>query len=674
MLKGFLKDLPSIDSLEDYTPDLITRIYDINNEVISEFFIERRTLVPLSEIPVDLQNAVISAEDTSFFKHWGIDIYGIFRSVFKNLVHGRKLQGGSTVTMQLARGLFLSRKKTYTRKIREILLSVRLEMNYSKEEILQLYLNQIFLGHDIYGVESAAKGYFNKPLKELNLAECALIAGLIPSPNRFSPYHDLALAYRRKTYVLSRMKQEGFITKSEERKANNIPIYVQKREEILKQAPYFVEWIRQQLEEKYGSNAIYKGGLKVYTTLDLKMQKIAERILEVYLIDFDNKRKEELPEELEKKEVDIAEEELEDLLQKEVQGGVIVLDPKTGQIRVLVGGRDFQESKFNRMIQAKRQPGSAFKPFIYTAAIENGYTPSYVIDDSPVSFYNDGINWKLLSNTTDLSDLEPEIVENIDIDRVWTPQNYNKKFMGPTILRNALIFSKNVCSIKLLDRIRPLTAAYYAERMGITTHIEKTLSMALGTSEVLPIELASAYGVLANRGIKTKPYSIIRVKDMAGNVLEENFPEEEEILTPQNAYIVTHLMSEVCEYGTGRYTRLLRRPRAGKTGTTNEYTDAWFTGFVPNLICCVWVGYDDNMTLGEKKTGGGVASPIWTDFMKAVLADTPVLDFPVPPGITFAKIDTKTGLLALEDSEDTVLEAYIKGTEPTEYSLGNNNK
>ena len=658
----FLADLPSIDYLETYSPSLTTKIYDINNELINELFIEKRTIVPLSDIPVDMQNAVIASEDTSFFRHWGIDSTGIIRSLSENLLHGRTMQGGSTITMQLARGLFLSRKKTYVRKIREALLALKLEINYSKEEILELYLNQIFLGHDIYGVEAAARGYFGKHINELTLPELTMIAGLIPSPNRYSPFNDLNMAFKRRKHVLSRMRKEGFITEKEENEANAVPIRVESREKIRNQASYFLEWIRQQLEENYGSEAIYKGGLEVYTTLDLNMQKIAQQMLEINLNNFDGS-KQEKAEELPEGGL-VAEQK-----PKKVQGGLLAIDPKTGQVRALVGGRDFQESEFDRMRQAKRQPGSAFKPFIYIAAIENVYTPSNILVDSPAAYYNDVINWKLLSNTTNLSDLDPAIVKKLDPEKIWIPHNYDDIYDGSITLRDALVYSKNACAIKLLDKIRPITAAYYAEKMGITTYIEKTLSMALGASEVLPIEITSAYCILANQGIKTKPYSIICVKDADGNILEENLPQEEEVLSPQSCYVLTHLLMEVCKYGTGKYTNLLRRPCAGKTGTTDECTDAWFIGFVPNLVCSVWVGYDDNTTLGDKQTGGVVAAPIWTDFMKAALANTPVLNFPVPNGITFVKIDTKTGLLSLEDNENTALEAYIKGTEPTKYSM-----
>lgn len=663
-LRHYLTELPPIDTLDEYRPSLITGIYDINGEVIDELFVERRALVPLSKIPVDLQNAVIAIEDQRFFKHWGADLHAIARAMLANLKHGQIVEGGSTITQQLAKALFLTREKTIERKIKELLLSIQLEKNYTKEEILQLYLNQIYFGQGAYGVQEAANIYFGKDVQELNLAESAMLAGLPRAPNMYSPFVDIARAYRRRATALHRMVERGFITEEEEKETNNYPLPMEKHRLRESQGSYFVEYLRQILEPKYGSNALFKGGLKIYTTLDLRMQKIAENVLSEKLDEFDEieKRERKKPQETEL-------EGTEEVSKRKVQGAILALDPTTGQIRVMVGGRDFGESQFNRVVQAKRQPGSAFKPFIYTAAIDNGYTVVSPIEDSPVAYYNDGINWRLLSNTTDLSDIDPEIVKNMDPEKVWIPKNYEETFHGRTLVRDALAYSINVCAVKILDRIRPTTAASYAEKMGIQSPLEKTLSLALGSSVVTPLEITSAYGVLANQGIRTKPYAIIRVEDASGNLLEENSPEEEVVLSAQTAYLMTHLLREVAERGTGWYTKNIGRPRAGKTGTTNEFTDSWFIGFVPNLVTSVWVGYDDNQTLGERRSGAVVACPIWTEFMKQTLQDTPIVEFSVPPNIVFAKIDPKTGLLALEDCPDAVLLPFVKGTEPTDYFL-----
>jgi penicillin-binding protein 1A len=664
ILRHYLMELPRIDTLDEYRPNLITEIYDINGEVIDELFVERRALVPLSKIPVDLQNAVIAVEDQRFFKHWGADLHAIARAMLANLKHGQIVEGGSTITQQLAKALFLTREKTIERKIKELLLSMQLEKDYTKEEILQLYLNQVYFGQGAYGVQEASSIYFGKDIEELNLAESALLAGLPRAPNSYSPFVDVARAYRRRATVLHRMVECGFITEDEEKETNYYPLPFEKHQLKISQGSYFVEYVRQILEPKYGTNAIFKGGLKIYTTLDLKMQKIAEKVLAEKLDEFDEVKKREtgMPPQTEL-------EETEKVPERRVQGAIIALDPATGQIRVMVGGRDFEESQFNRAVQAKRQPGSAFKPFIYTAAIDNGYTVMSPIEDSPVAYYNDGINWKLLSNTTDLSDIDPEIVKNINPENIWIPQNYEETFRGRISVRDALAYSINVCAVKILDRIRPTTAASYAKKMGIESPLEKTLSLALGSSVVTPLEITSAFGVLANQGIRTNPYAVIRVEDASGNVLEENFPEEKAVLSSQTAYIMTHLLKEVAERGTGWYTKIIGRPRAGKTGTTNEFTDAWFIGFVPNLVAGVWVGYDDNQTLGQRKSGAVAACPMWTEFMKEALQDTPVLEFSVPPNIVFVKIDPKTGLLALEDCPDAVLLPFVKGTEPADYFL-----
>ncbi len=658
-IKNLLYELPSYEKLEEYQPSLTTIIYDRNGEVIDEFFIEKRRIVPLSEIPVDLQNAIIAIEDNQFFRHWGVNLYRLFRALLVNIQKRRFVQGASTITQQLARSLFLTREKTIKRKIKEALLAIQLERTYTKEEILQLYFNQIYFGNGAYGIQTAAKVYFNKDVKELTLPECALLAGLPRAPGIYSPYKSLFRAYKRRKLVLRRMYNLGFISKEEMENANKSPIILAKeayRERA--NAPYFVEYIRQILEPKYGTNVLFKGGLKIYTSLDLTMQKVAEEVLERHLSRFDEEKKKEMEEE-----------GLTNIGEKEVQGAILVIDPKSGQIRVMVGGRDFKQSQFNRAVQAKRQPGSAFKPFIYTAAIDSGYTVVSLIDDSPVAYYNDGINWKLLSRTTDLSDINPEILQKIDPEKIWIPRNYGEKFGGPTLLRDALIHSKNVCSVKLLEKIRPETAVRYARKMGIVSPLEKTLSLALGASDLTLLEITNAFCVLDNQGIKVKPYAITKVEDNQGNILEENLPIEKEVLSPQTCYIVTHLLQEVCEYGTGWYTRYLGKPRAGKTGTTNDFTDAWFIGFVPNLACGVWVGYDDHSSLGDKKAGGVVAAPIWTEFMKKVLENKPVLDFPVPKNIVFVRVDPKTGLLAFEDSSEAVLEPFLKGTEPKDYFL-----
>lgn len=367
-----------------------------------------------------------------------------------------------------------------------------------------------------------------------------------------------------------------------------------------------------------------------------------------------------------------------------VEGALICLDVKTGGIRAWIGGRNFQSSQFNRVFQAKRQPGSAFKVFVYTAAIENGFTPTSIIDDSPITFYNNGRDWKFLSNTMDFSDVQDKnflndlIQKDTDAIRIrrpnervlWRPQNYSEKFYGLVLLRKALEHSLNICAIKVADKIGPTTVAYYAKQLGITSPLTETLSLALGSSDVTLKEMTSAFGCLANSGIKTTPFSIVKVLDNKGRILEEYSAEEKDVITPQTAYIMTNLLRGVIEHGTGTYAKQLKRPAAGKTGTTNDCADAWFIGYTPQLVCGVWVGYDDHKSLGDKMTGGRIACPIWTDFMRASLRGQPVVDFTSPPNVIFVKIDPKTGLLALGEPKGTYLEAFVNGTEPKEFSFG----
>ncbi|MFH1416622.1 MAG: transglycosylase domain-containing protein [Elusimicrobiota bacterium] len=702
MLLSFSRNLPSTASLIQYRPNLVTKIFDINGILIDELFMERRTLVPLREIPVDLQNAVLAIEDTNFFNHWGMDIMGVIRAFIMNFKAGHVVQGGSTITQQLAKVMFLTPEKSIKRKIKELLLAMHIEREFSKEEILQLYLNQIYFGEGAYGVESASKVYFNKKVRDLNLSECAMLAGLPRAPSAYSPENNIHLAYRRRAIVLRRMSVVGFIDPNEETEANCVPLPIKTYKKEVKPGSYFVEHIRKNLLPEFGMNKLYKGGLQIYTTLDLKMQKIAEETMVTSLEMFDEIKQREVKEEIMKEQrLDSTEGiVLSTAVYTDIQGALVAIDPRTGQIRAMVGGRDFAESEFNRVVQARRQPGSAFKPFIYTAAIDLGLTPATILHDEPRVYYNDGFNWKLLADTTnlqqlnidfsELSELKEEIsesnqstmtiqtaefkeilakAENLEKikEKIWAPQNYYNKFRGEITLRNGIVNSINLATIDLIDRIRPMTALYYARKMGIHSPLPQTLSLALGSGDLAPLELASAYCVFANQGIRTTPYTIIRIEDYAGNTIRENAPQEKQVLSPQTNYMMVNLMQQVCKYGTGWYTKRLKRPHAGKTGTTNDFSDAWFTGYVPNLVVSVWVGYDDHRTLGKKKAGGVVAAPIWTRFMQKALEHTPELDFPVPDNIVFVNFDPDTGKLATALSENAVLQPFIKGTEPQEY-------
>ncbi|OQA90146.1 MAG: Penicillin-binding protein 1A [Elusimicrobia bacterium ADurb.Bin231] len=654
----YLGDIPDPARLSDYTPSLTTKIYDIKGEIIAELFTEKRTMTPFSQIPKNMVNAIVAIEDTRFFKHWGIDPYRIAGAAIANLKSGNRSEGGSTITQQLSKWIFLSPRKTFARKIKEAILSIQLERDYSKEEILTMYLNETYFGSGAYGISTAAKIYFSKDVKDLNLEECALLAGILRAPSNYSPFINPEKAKHRRSIVLSRMQDVGFITETERKKADEAPISTQASRITAKFAPHFIDYIRQTLEKKYGSR-LYQGGLEIYTTLDKKMQIAAESVFEKHLSEFDTIVKSSIP----------------------VEGALICIETKTGGIKALVGGRNFRTSQFNRVLQAKRQPGSAFKIFVYTAAIENGFTPATIIEDTPVTYYNNGTDWELLSGTTDFSDVQDkDFLDEIlrkDAESLtaaekilWQPKNYMNTFNGPVLLRKAFEQSLNISAIKVTEAITPATVAYYAKLMGIESNLTETISLALGSSEVTLKEITSAVGCLANSGIKTNPYAVIKVLDNKGRVLEENFPSEIDVLKPQTAYIMTNLLKGVVQNGTGRNARRLKRPAAGKTGTTNDSADAWFIGYTPQLVCGVWVGYDDRKSLGPKMTGGRVACPVWTDFMLEALKGQPKIDFIPPENIIFAKIDSQTGLLALGRSRNVYLEAFIKGTEPRKFSTG----
>lgn len=656
--KKLIEELPSISNLENYTPSIVTRIFDRNERLISELFVERRVLVPLRDIPVNLQNAFIAIEDNDFYTHWGISTKGIIRAFVKNLVKGRVAQGGSTITQQLSKTIFLTSERTIIRKIKELLLTVQLEKQYTKEEILQLYINQIYFGAGGYGAESASKIYFGKSVRDLNLAEAALIAGLPKAPNYYSPLRNHDRAKTRRAVVLSRMRELGFITPEQEKEANDYPIPTEKFTQEQTSGHYFVEYLRILLEPKYGTNVLHKGGLTIYTTLDIKMQEAAEKALTEALDKFDTQQ--------------LATFEKEGSELKKVQGAIMAIDPKTGAIRVMVGGRDFKETKFNRAVQAKRQAGSSFKPFVYTAAIDTKQmTPATVLEDEQMVYLFDGKNWNLVSRNMSYVEVLAEQMtpeEIIDPMKIWYPVNYGGKYRGKVLVREALARSLNTCAIEVIDKVKPNTVIDYARKMGIKSPLTNTLSLALGSSDVTLQEMVSAFGTFASGGVRTEPYFITKVIDKNGKVLEENLPVEKEILSPQTSFIMTNLLQGVVKKGSGYAARQLGRPCAGKTGTSNDSVDAWFVGYTPQLVAGVWIGYDDRTSLGNKATGGNTACPIWTTFMKEALKDYPVVDFSHPTGgIEWALIDPKTGLLALSKTQNAYLEAFLEGTVPKIY-------
>ena len=635
LMIAFYYDLPPLSELENYRPSLASKIYDQNGELIAQLFVEQRTLVPLSRIPEKLKKTILIIEDDGFYTHLGISPLSILRAFLVNLTHGRVEQGGSTITQQLAKNLFLTPDRTPSRKIREVMLSFKIEYRYTKDEILEMYLNQVNMGSGAYGVETAARTYFGKHVEELSLPECALIAGLPRAPNKYSPYNNIKKAELRRNLILDRLYKKKLITKLELDSAKHTPISVHKIEQ--KNAPYFVEHVRQQLEETYGANVIYKGGLSVYTSLDMKLQDMAQRAVAATLAEAEKKIALEngIPVE------SIYEAEFRKNIP--IQASFIAIDPKTGYIKALVGGRDFSESQFNRATQSKRQPGSSFKPFIYTTAIDNGFTAADIIVDAPMPL-SDG-----------------------NEGQVWKPENYEKKFFGPTTLRKALTLSRNVVTLKLLMKVGASSVASYANKMGIKSPINRNLSLAFGTSEVTLMELVSAYSTFPSFGVKVDPISIIMVKDSMGKILEENQPHVQDVLRPEAAYVMTSMMESVVNEGTATRIRAdgITFNCAGKTGTTDNQSDVWFVGYTSDLVAGGWVGFDDRRSLGRWISSSNTPVPMWAAFMKDVYKDKPPEPFTKPAKIVTVRIDTDSGLLWTNKCKKWFDEVFIAGTEPT---------
>ncbi len=733
-------NLPYIGSLKDYNPPIITEIFDDKGQVITRFSDERRILVPLEEISYHTIKAFIAAEDDKFFQHKGIDFLSIVRAFLKNIKAGRIEQGGSTITQQVTKSLLLKNPaRTYKRKVREALLSLQIEREFSKEEILYLYLNQIYLGHGQYGVEAASQTYFDKNASELSIAESALLAGLAQAPSKDSPIKHFSRAKTRQKYVLERMRAEGFISEKEYDEALATPLHTQPdKDEALEKAAHFIEHIRRIIERKYGRHLLYKGGLKIYTTVDLETQVAAKNavvrgirefdkregfrgpigrvspgdenlftqqmrehlknnsleigtITEAMVVKVDSKKKETLVRfgdqlgllplldmewarmaDVEKAYFETKLEDPAEVLApgdiilvkiiKDLEGSprwilsleqtpqtdaaLICLDTKTGQVKAMVGGVDFSKSQFNRATQARRQPGSAFKPIIYTTALDHGFTPSSIIIDAPF-----------------ISPIGEE-----EEERLWKPRNYKERFFGPTLLRTGLIKSRNIITIKILEKTGVSNAVNYAKQMGIKSPLNADLSLALGSSGTSLLELTRAYSVFANNGMLVKPIFITKVVDRNGKILEESHPLFTESLSPETTAVMTDLLQAVVKEGTGWRIKALKRPVAGKTGTTDDLRDAWFLGFTPSVVTGVWVGYDDRRPMGKGETGSRAASPIFLYFMREILKGKPIVPFEHPEGVVITKIDAKTGLLASPFSEKTCFQAFKIGTEPTLYS------
>jgi penicillin-binding protein 1A len=622
-------DLPSVKALEEYTPSLGSKVYADDDELLTEFQAERRIFVPLRDIPKNIRNAVIAIEDHRFYSHFGVDIPGVARAAYANFRHGRIVQGGSTITQQLAKMLFLTPDRRFERKVKEALLAFELEKRYSKDRLFEIYLNQIYLGHGAYGVEAASRTYFGVSVQELSLPQAALLAALPRAPGNYSPFEHPEVAKRRRTVVLARMVEEGYVGEAEARKANAAPLGLVAPERRRTSGQYYLEYLQQTLEAKFGSDMLYKGGLSVYTTLNPVLQRTAEQTLREGL------------QALAGRQATRVAGKTAAAPPAAPEGAVVLIEPQTGYVKALVGGADFSRSEFNRAVHARRQPGSAFKPFVYLAALENGWTPARTLEDTPLTYTFGG--------------------------RTWSPENYDGKFRGQVTLQQALEESINVPTVRLAENVTVQKVIDAAKRLGIQSPLQPNLALALGASDVTLLELTAAYAALANQGVRMEPITVRYITDAQGRLVEENIPQGREATTPATAYVLSQMMRGAIERGTAVSARALARPIAGKTGTTNDFSNAWFVGYTPSLTAGVWVGHDRVRTLGRDETGAKAALPIWIALMREALRDRPVEDFPIPDNVVMARVDMATGFLANPTCPRPIVMAFVAGTEPSSF-------
>lgn len=801
--RSLAEGLPELDELEQYKSSLVTHVYDRHGELIANFFTEKRILIELEDVPDFVRKATIAVEDARFDEHYGIDPKGVLRAAWTNYKAGRVVEGASTITMQVARTLFLNRERTLRRKLREMILAWRIEQRFNKDDILKMYLNQVFYGHNAYGIEAAAQIYFDKSAKDLTLSEGMLIAGLTRAPNTYSPIHNLArfqitdqsleklqaegvplpvldnlrglkdqrvmeetaflerlvtalgevpadryrplilkhtnnlkLSLERRKHVGRRMVDQGYLSPQEAQQVIEEPILTNPNYRSINKAPHFVEHVRRYLEKTYSAKQLYEGGWQVYTTLDLGLQRVAERAVRHGVEDADKRhgyqktfrrlaltgveavdqplieqvtlppdadpvvhhgeiltgvvtvvtpeavwvkvkggqgvmspdegfawvRESDLERKFERRKLLSAPEifRVGDVIRVRVvfadprnqahrlaleqepllEGALIAIEANSGHVLAMVGGYD-ESNQYNRAVQALRQPGSAFKPFIYAAALAAGKTPASVIYDRAV------------------------VIDGGEDEEVWKPQNYTQKYYGATTLRTALARSRNMVTVRLMEQVGVESVRELAARMGIETELDPFMSLALGSSEVKLLELTAAYGTFANGGLAVPPAFITRIVGPNQEIVEENLPRASRVVSPELAYVMTSLMQGVIQEGTGKRAQALGRPAAGKTGTTNDFRDAWFLGYTPELVTGVWVGFDDGTALGRHESGGRVASPIWLEFMQGALKGRPITDFAIPSGIRFYRIDTESGREARGNTgTKTRFEAFIPGTFP----------
>ncbi|MBA2302148.1 MAG: PBP1A family penicillin-binding protein [Acidobacteria bacterium] len=717
VLFAYSADMPKISELDDYAPSTITRVQGKQGEIIGEFAIQRREVIPYEAISPLLRQAILAAEDDEFEKHVGLSVPRIAVTLVKDIAERRKAGGASTLTQQLARKLFLTDEKTWERKIREAILAMQIEKRYTKREIFTLYCNQMYFGHGVYGVEAASRLYFARSAKDLALEEAAMIAGILQSNVRQSPYVNMDAALRRRNYTLGRMAEVGYITHEQAEEARKKPI-VTRGEPSGHQsvAPYFLEDVRKELEQRYGAKQLYENGLTVQTGLNLKLQEAVNHALDEGLRRIDKMRGWRKPvrnvitdgQKIESfrharwdrpmrigqvipavvmtvdtaaiqaragdllvtidrkgfawtrqtaaqlvKRGDLIEARLTSLDESArtglgtieqtpvVQGAILAIDNRTGQVRAMTGGYSFERSKFNRATQALRQVGSAFKPIVFTAAIDRGYTPASIVVDAPVSF--------------PAGPGQPP----------YSPMNYDRQFEGAITVRRALEQSRNVPAVRLMDELGPKQVIMFARRLGLESPIPPYLAVALGAAEATLMEMTSAYSVFPNQGVRMKPYFVQKVTDRSGNVLEENRPEPKDAIRADTAYVITNLLRGVVQRGTATKAAALNWPVGGKTGTTDDYTDAWFIGFDPDITVGVWIGLDQKKPIGRNMTGSEAALPIWIDVMKAWIGDRKDAPKFQPPGnIVFMSVDKSTGGTATEGTAGAISEAFIAGTQP----------
>jgi penicillin-binding protein 1A len=640
---------PSAAALQDYEPRQTSKIYAADGRFIAELGLERRTLVRYSDIPPIVRQAFIDVEDKRFFEHSGVDWKSVPRAVAVDLKNRNFAEGFSTITMQLARNIFperISRDKTLIRKLKEAKVARDIEARYPKDKILELYLNQIYLGNGAYGIESAAQRYFGKTLKDLNVAEVAMLAGLPKGPERYNPRMFPDRAVQRRNTVIGLMADAKTISTSNASEAKAYPLRLATRVEAGEVAPYFVEWIRQQLDDKFGKQ-LYEQGLKVYTTLDLDMQSAAERSLERQLRAIEDGRYGAFPHTSYERYLAKASDNENDVRATNtpyLQGAFVAMDPTTGAVRALVGGRDFDDSKFNRAVQAVRQPGSTFKPIVYADAIQNGRPLSYILDDSPLTV-------------------------QIGPGDTWTPQNYENDFTGKIPMRRALYQSRNVPTIRLGIELGTQSVIDEARKFGITTPIPGYPSIFIGAADVYPIELVAAYSTFATLGTRASPIAITRVEDQKGNVLWEPQPQTVPVMSPEESWLMVSVMKDVVQRGTaaGSVGSQFHYPAGGKTGTTNDGTNVWFVGYTSDLVAGVWMGFDKPQKIKANAQGGLLAAPAWTAFMTEVYKRRrPPRDWPMPADIVTRQIDFSTNMLATAYCPRSLVgnEFFIPGTDP----------